>query len=237
LQVWFNAIKGDSLTIDVSKDKFNKLFALKVKNQKKDTIGFSSEQSGTLKFRDTFAIKSITPISKWDISKMKLINKDSADVKFTTEYDELSQQLKFNFIKEPLEKYNLKVFPGGITDYYDIQNDTLSYKFETNNISDYGNLRLVLENVKRYPILVELTDNTGKIFASYYSENSNKITFDGLEPNKFTVRVIYDDNEDKTWTPGNFLQKRQSEEVIYFPKEIDVRANWDVEQPFDLDTK
>jgi uncharacterized protein (DUF2141 family) len=237
LQVWFNAIKGDSLTIDVSKDKFNKLFALKVKNQKKDTIGFSSEQSGTLKFRDTFAIKSITPISKWDISKMKLINKDSADVKFTTEYDELSQQLKFNFIKEPLEKYNLKVFPGGITDYYNIQNDTLSYKFETNNTSDYGNLRLVLENVKRYPILVELTDNTGKIFASYYSENSNKITFDGLEPNKFTVRVIYDDNKDKAWTPGNFLQKRQSEEVIYFPKEIDVRANWDVEQPFDLDTK
>jgi hypothetical protein len=234
LQVWFNAVKGDSLSVNVSKDKFNKLFALKVKNQKKDTIGFSSEQSGALKFRDTFAIKSITPISKWDISKMKLINKDSAAVKFTTEYDELSQQLKFNFIKEPLEKYNLKVFPGGITDYYDVQNDTLSYKFETSNTSDYGNLRLTLENVKRYPILVELTDNTGKIYASYYSENSNKITFDGLEPNKFTVRVIYDDNKDKTWTPGNFLQKRQSEEVIYFPKEIDVRANWDVEQPIDV---
>jgi hypothetical protein len=190
-----------------------------------------------LKFRDTFAIKSVTPISKWDIAKMKLINKDSVDVKFTTEYDELSQKLKFNFLKEPLEKYSLKIFPGGITDYYDKQNDTLSYKFETSNTSDYGNLRLVLENVKRYPILVELTDNTGKIFASYYSENSNKITFDGLEPNKFTVRVIYDDNKDKAWTPGNFLEKRQSEEVIYFPKEIDVRANWDVEQPFDLDTK
>lgn len=234
LQVWFNALKGDSLSIDIAKDKFNKKFTLKVKNQKKDTIGFSSEQTGTLKFRDTFAIKSVTPISKWDLAKMKLINKDSADVKFTTDYDESSQQLKFNFQKEPLEKYNLKVFPGGITDYFENQNDTLSFTFETRNVSDYGNLRLVLENVQRYPILVELTDTSGKIIASDYSENSNKITFDGLEPNKFIVRVIYDDDKNKTWTPGSFLEKRQSEEVIYFPKEIDVRANWDVEQPINV---
>ena len=33
---------------------------------------------------------------------------------------------------------------------------------------------------------------------------------------------------------GNYLEKRQPEEVIYFSKEIDVRANWDVEQVFDL---
>ena len=29
-------------------------------------------------------------------------------------------------------------------------------------------------------------------------------------------------------------EKKQAEEVIYFPKEIDVRANWDVDQGFDL---
>jgi hypothetical protein len=98
-------------------------------------------------------------------------------------------------------------------------------------------LRLILEHVKRYPIIVELTDKEGKVLASQYSEKSNTITFDLLEPNKFTIRVIYDDNKDKTWTPGNFLEKRQSEEVIYFPKEVDVRANWDVEQPFDLGVK
>ena len=46
--------------------------------------------------------------------------------------------------------------------------------------------------------------------------------------------MIYDDNKNKVWDAGNYLEKRQSEEVIYFPKELDVRANWDVEQPFDL---
>jgi hypothetical protein len=46
--------------------------------------------------------------------------------------------------------------------------------------------------------------------------------------------VIYDDNQNKVWDAGNFLAKRQSEEVYYFPKEIDVRANWDVEQLVNL---
>lgn len=237
LQVWVKAIKGDSLSVIVSKNKFEKSFSLKIKEQKKDTVGFSAETSGNLNFRDAFIINATIPLSKWDESKMKLINKDSSEVKFTTEYDEFNQKLKFNFTKQSLEKYHLKLFPGALTDYFEKKNDTLSYKFETTNTTDYGNLRVTLENVKRFPVLIELTNNEGKVLATGYSEKEKFVIFDLLEPNKFTMRLIYDDNKDKTWTPGNFLEQRQSEEVIYFPKEIDVRANWDVEQPFDVGTK
>jgi hypothetical protein len=218
----------------VAKDKFKKTFSLKVKDQKKDSLKLSTDITSTLHFRETFAVKSTVPLTKWDETKMKLVNKDSADVKFTTEYDNFKQQLKFNFKKEPLDRYSLRLFPGALLDYNEKTNDTLIYNFSTNNVSDYGNLRVVLENVKRYPIIVELTNSRGDILASEYSEKSNVVTFDLLEPNKFTLRVIYDDDKDKSWTPGSFLEQRQSEEVIYFPKEIDIRANWDWEQVFDL---
>ncbi len=234
LQVWFRGIKGDSLSIDVAKDKFKKTFSLKVKEQKKDSISYSAEQTSNLNFREIFAVNSNIPLSKIDVSKMKLINKDSAEVKFTTEYDEFNQQLKFNFKKEPLEKYNLKIFPGALINFNDKKNDTLTYSFSTNNTTDYGNLKVTLENVKRFPVIVELTTEKGEILATEFSEKSNVINFDLLEPKKYILRLIYDDNKDKLWTPGSFLEQRQSEEVIYFPKEIDVRANWDVEQPFDL---
>jgi uncharacterized protein (DUF2141 family) len=236
LQFWFKGIKGDSLSIDVSKNKFKKTFSLKVKEQKKDSISFTTNQVSTLHFRDTFTLNSNVALSKWDTTKMKLINKDSSEVKFTTEYDEFHQQMKFNFRKEPLEKYKLKIYPGALIDFNEKKNDTLSYSFNTNSTADYGNLRLTLENIKRFPIIVELTDSKGEVLASEYSEKSNVVTFDLLEPSKYTLRVIYDDNKDKLWTPGNFIEQRQSEEVIYFPKEIDVRSNWDVEQPFDLNT-
>ena len=234
LQVWFKAIKDDSLSIDVSKNKFKKTFALKVKTQKKDSLSYSSDDTGTLHFRNTFAVNATIPIIKWEEEKMKLLNKDSVEVKFTTEYDEMRQKLKFIFKKEPLEKYTLKIFAGALINYYDKKNDTLTYKFTTNNFSDYGNLKVTLEHIKRFPIIVQLTNDKGEIMASEYSEKSNIINFDFLEPNKYSLRVIYDDNKDKVWTPGSFLEQRQSEEVIYLPKEIDVRANWDVDQPFDL---
>lgn len=234
LQVWFNGVKGDSLSIDVAKDKFKKTFSLKVKDQKKDSLKLSTDITSTLHFRETFTVNSTVPLTKWDETKMKLVNKDSADVKFTTEYDTFNQKLKFNFKKEPLDRYSLKIFPGALIDYNEKTNDTLIYNFSTNNVSDYGNLKVVLENVKRYPVIVELTNSKGDVLASEYSEKSNIITFDLLEPNKFTLRVIYDDDKNKSWTPGSFLEQRQSEEVMYFPKEIDIRANWDWEQVFDL---
>lgn len=234
LQIWHNSVKGDSLSIEVAKDKFKKTFSLNQKNQKKDTLSFNPIQNGSLPLREHFTLNASTPLTKFDVSKMKLINKDSSDVKFTTEYDEFNQNLKFIFKSEPIEKYNLQILPGAITDFYENVNDTLKYNFSTRNTSDYGNLKLNLENIKRFPVIVELTDKDGKVLYSENSEKSNIVLFDLIEPNKYTLRLIYDDNKNKNWDAGNYIEKRQSEEVIYFPKEIDVRANWDVEQAFDV---
>ena len=56
-----------------------------------------------------------------------------------------------------------------------------------------------------------------------------------IEPKMYTLRVIYDDNGNGIWDTGAYLSKRQAEEIIYYPKLLDVRANWDVEQDFNLD--
>ena len=91
-----------------------------------------------------------------------------------------------------------------------------------------------MENVKSFPVIVELTDDKGNVLASEYSEGATTINFNLLEPNLFTLRLIYDENKNKQWDSGSYLEKKQTEEVIYFPKAIDVRTNWDVEQPFIL---
>jgi hypothetical protein len=56
-----------------------------------------------------------------------------------------------------------------------------------------------LENVKRFPIIIELTDKEGKVKATEYSEANTSITFDALVPLLYTLRVIYDDNKNKQW--------------------------------------
>ncbi|WP_431243276.1 Ig-like domain-containing protein [Flavobacterium sp. P21] len=235
LQIWYKPIKTDSLSLEVNAEKYNKKFAFKIKDLKKDTLNIKPVQNGVLNFRERFTLESETPLVKFDNTKIALVNKDSVAVKFTTEYDEFEQKLYFDFKKEPLEKYRFTLLPGALTDFYDKTNDTLSYKLTTKELEDYGNLVLNLQNVKRFPIIVEITNKKGdKVLASAYSEGETKIEFNLVEPEAFSVRVIYDDNKNKMYDTGDFLTKTYAEEVFYFQKEVDVRSNWDVDQPIDL---
>lgn len=234
LQVWYKPIKVDSLAMSITKDKYNGNFKFKTKATKKDSLNISTAQSGSINLKERFALTSSTPLEKFDNSKIKLINKDSVAVAFKTEYDAFNQQLFIDFKKEPLEKYNFRILPGAFTDYLGQSNDTLTYRLSTRDLTDYGNLIVNLQNVKRFPVIVELTNEKGEAIASQYSDSKTKFEFNLIEPATFWLRAIYDDNKNQEWDPGNYLEKRQAEEVIYFSKEIPVRANWDVEQVFDL---
>lgn len=234
LQIWFKPIKADSLYVSVQKESYKKEFTVKIKDQKKDTLSISPEYSGNLPLREKFALNSSIPLVKIDKSKISVRNKDSLAVDFNTEYDDFNQKLYLDFKRDELEKYQIRLLPGALTDIYENVNDTLKYNVATKNSSDYGNLKVILENVKKFPVIIELTDKDGKVKATEYTENNNVVEFIALEPNKYTLRIIYDDNKNGFWDTGSFMEKRQTEEVIYFPKEIDVRSNWDVEQPFNL---
>ncbi|HEY1195509.1 Ig-like domain-containing protein [Flavobacterium sp.] len=235
LQVWFKPLKADSLSMQISKDNFDKKFSFKIKALKKDTLNIKAVQNGQINFRERFTLETETPLVKFDKSKITLINKDSTAVEYTTEYDEFDQKLYIDFKKEPSNKYSFTFLPGALTDFYEKTNDTLSYKLVTKELEDYGNLVLNLRNVKRFPIIVEITNKKGdNVLASEYSEGETKIVFNLLVPEEFTVRIIYDDNKNKVYDTGNFLNKTYSEEVYYFQKGIDVRSNWDVDETLDL---
>jgi hypothetical protein len=70
--------------------------------------------------------------------------------------------------------------------------------------------------------------------ASYYSEKETQIVFDAIPANDYTLRIIYDDNRNKEWDSGNYLEKRQPEEVIYHPAVIELHENWDAEEDVNL---
>jgi len=234
VQVWYKPIKVDSLSLAVANGNYTKSYNFKKTEQKKDTLSFSPKTSLGLSKSDQFSIYSSRPLVKFDESKIRVTDKDSVNVKFTTNYDIYKQELKFDIPKEPLQSYKFNLLPGALTDYIGQKNDTLSYKVTTKNATDYGNLRVNLSNVKQFPVIVELTNEKGDVIVSEYSDKATSVDFMFLEPAKYTLRVIYDANGNKEWDTGNFLERRQPEEVVYFPKEIDVRANWDVDQGFDL---
>lgn len=236
VNIWIpKGLKTDSLQVSVNHRNFIKDYTVKLKELKaKDSLTIDAVQKGTLHFRDKFTIKSSTPITAIDKSKISVVNKDSLAVDFTTAYNEFEQKLEIDFPKAEEQKYQVVLMPGALKDFYEEVNDTLAFNLSTQTYADYGNLRITMQNVNRFPFLLELTNEKGEVQAFFYSEKETQINFDNLVPAKYTMRVIYDDNKNREWDTGSYLEKRQPEEVIYFPKEIDLKATWDMEENFNL---
>ena len=232
--VWFQPSVKDSIRVSVSKENYNKDFSVRLKDQKNDSLVFNSRYGNSLPLREIFALKSSTPLTSIDSTKITVRSQDSTAQKFTVNYDEFLMEMKIDFKREPLEKYKIQFLPGAVKDFYDKKNDTLIYSVSTKNTSDYGNLRVTISNIKTYPVLVELSDIKGITVATSYLEEGNIVDFNLIDPMLYNLRLIYDTNKNRRWDEGSFLEDRQAEEVIYFPTSIDVRANWDVDQPFIL---
>jgi len=205
-----------------------------LKQQKTDTLSLSMKSPRKLNFNENLIYTSTTPLIKWDASKIELRTKDSLEIDFQTKYDVLEQRLELIFEKEEEQNYSLTMYPKAVTDFFGQTNDTIKNNFSTSNYSDYGNLKITLQNIKEFPIIVQLTNDKGKVVADVYSEEKNIIDFLYLNTGSYDLRIIYDSNKNKIWDTGNYLQKIQPEEVIYFPEKIDIRANWDIEQNFIL---
>lgn len=235
VQLFIPKIENDSIEFFVENNTYSKSFVSKYKELKEtDSLIIRAKQKGLLNFNERFTLKLTTPLDKLDISKMKLINNDSVSIDFTTQYHSFEQEVLFDFKKEESERYTLELLPGAIIDFYGTTNDTLVQKLNTKAFADYGNLRVNLKNVNRFPVLVEILNSKGTVLASKTSAKETVLNFDLIDPLVYTIRLIYDDNANGEWDTGSFLKKKQAEEIVYFFKEIDVRANWDVDQEFDL---
>ena len=230
LQLWLPKWDADSIKIEVKKPPFERSYKMPVRKMKYDTLALSPSHSSIIHYRDTLKLKASTPVEKWDIDKFQLIDKDSSAVPLKISYDSWKRSLHLNFDKEESQKYQLLILPGAVTDYLGAQNDSIKVRLQTRAYTDYGNLTLKLENMPSFPIIVQLVDDKGKVLEQDYTTEDTTIYFELLQPNKFTVRLIFDENQNKIWDSGSYLEKRQAEEVFYYPSKIDVRANWDVEQ-------
>ena len=62
-----------------------------------------------------------------------------------------------------------------------------------------------------------------------------KCSFDFLPPKNYVIRAILDENNNGKWDTGDFLNKKQPETIKYLNKAIELRANWDIIETFNLD--
>lgn len=235
LHLWYKpALELDSLRFKFATIKDTVSLISRISEMKADTLIVTTEPSGILDFNKDFVIKANTPMAAINDSLIQILDKDSIGVSFTTELRKLENSIHVKFSKKEEDNYRIKILPGAVTDFFNSTNDTISKSLKTKTYSDYGNVRLNLQNVRAFPIIVQLTDEKGVIKNEKVSQDQSNVAFELVAPGRYLIRVIYDSNGNGRWDTGNFLQKTDPEEIIYFPELMEVRPNWDINQSFIL---
>ncbi len=232
LHYWFNNYEIDSILMAIYNQELLDTVKIKLKAKEIDSLHVAASIRGNLHLRDTFKLTANVPIMEIDTSKFYFINRDSVEIAYSTVLSENKLSVDLNFEKELKSTYALELFPGAITDLFGTQNDSLKVKFQTKSPSSYCSIFLTMNNIKSYPIIIDLIDDKGDVIVKKYAEQEQEYEFKNLLPSRFKIRIIYDTNRNKKWDSGNFLLKEQPEEVYYFENIIVAKANWEVIESF-----
>jgi len=227
LYYWYKPkLELDSTRFVVTNKSYVDTLKFRFRDLEKDSLTFTALPSGVIRFDQNFQIQGNIPFTKMDESLISILDKDSLNVPFSSELDQLENTYTFRFDKKEADNYKIEMLPNTFEDFFGNTNDTLSYSLRTSNKSDYGNIRIRLINPK-FPLIVQLVDDKGAVAYEKYTTESPIIDFNDLQPKQYYLRAIFDANGNKKYDPGNFLLHQQPERVSY-AQEIDaVRANFD----------
>lgn len=184
-------------------------------------------------------IESTTPWGEIDETKIRFTTTADSiwhNVEYTSLAPVAGQSIllrQIDFDVQPGQKYKFEVDSAAIYDIYGNPNKPFTHEFTAKTLESYSTL---IFNVSPPDsnIVVELLDGSDKVIRTEHANAAGKAVFKYVNPGTFYARMYYDDNGDGKWTPGVVELMQQPEEVAYYPKKIDARANWDVDLTWDI---
>ena len=226
LNLWHSLIEKDSLIFKISDNIISDTVTVKLRKKELDSLKVNEITGGILNLKDTLFFLTNNPVVSIDTSRINFKQSDSINFPYEAFISKKENKIGFLFEKKYKKSYKINLYPNALTDIFNTTNDTISSLFRTRGTEDYGEISVTIQNSKKIPVIIQLTDiNDATIVQETCSENKN-ISFDLLIPQKYKIRIIYDSNQNGIWDTGSYLEKKQPEHVEYFPETQEVRANW-----------
>jgi len=249
LKLWYNpALSNTSWKISVQSGpasfdtlRFNPITSTQIPNVGNLNLESISESGiirQTIKPGEPVQISLSRPVFSFNPAKIIQI-KDSlplSDTLYFTRDSIYPRKLSLYGRWQEGNTYNIVLPPGTIQDIYGKTTDSLRFTFSIGKTEDFGNLAVTFTNedsLMHY--VVQITDESQRLF--YENRISGKtpesISLKQLQPGKFTLKVIRDENNNGIWDTGNLSFHRQPEKIALIPIE-EIKANWDVETEVNL---
>ncbi len=112
-------------------------------------------------------------------------------------------------------------------------NDSLSFIEDSVLKKDsLNNSSLLINTVKNTRVLFELMSSNGKKRVSFF--NNPPYLIKSIPAGEYTLKYIFDENNDNSWSTGDWENKKQPEKTINYPNMITIREDWDLEIEWDF---
>ena len=127
-------------------------------------------------------------------------------------------------------KYQLSLDSAAITSVYGKWNDRYRQEMTVKKEEDYGDLYINISGLDgSSAVFVELLNANDAPIRRVTLKNGG-VLFPDLKPDKYYARLVVDRNGNGKWDTGEYVSKTQPEEVYYYPKQLSVMQNWDIEE-------
>ena len=196
-------------------------------------LGFSHSLNKNLEVYDTikFIFKEpIKEVIKDSISLTLKVDTTFKQVDYNIMYDDslCKKTLYLVFKKEMGGNYQLKMDSASIISIYDRVIDRFNKPIKVKKLEEYSNLYIKFnENVANG--IVQLL-NEKEVVVRECPVQNKEAYFEDVTPSSYYIRMYIDENENKKWDTGNLDKKQQPEMVYYYPKKLQLRPNWDMEE-------
>ena len=234
LNFWFPEIEADSLQFSLkTKDSIYNV-NVNFYRPKPDSLIIKPVQTRIIELNDTLKFKSNLPLEKFNENFIKVQNIDSMPVKFDLMINENYDLAKMFFKLEPNDEYTLSILPNAFQDLWGNTNDTILLVFSTRSYDSYGEIKFQLDwKISEQAFILELINTNNDVVQRINKRNEiNRYSFKYLVPGTYKARIILDNNANGKWDSGNYFKKIQPERVIYLSNELELRANWELNEVF-----
>ena len=199
---------------------------------------------GEFDILDTLQIQFPVPLKAFDSTKFRFTDEQYKDIpraQYRFIKDSALTRFTILYVWKPDTKYHIladKEFAEDTLGRKLLKNDTIS--FHTKRESEYGEVRLRFKNLdlSKHPVLQFVESDVVKY--TYVFGNTREFKVKLFRPAEYDLRILYDDNQNGRWDPGDFFDKHRQPEKVFSIRinnsrhKLNVKANWDNDVDFTL---
>ena len=194
-------------------------------------------KNGTIDVGDSIILKFDAPIASIDQNKIHLEIKldtlwipiQSNALRQVDDCNPMRYWLPFSTL--PDSTYRLTIDSAAVTSVYGLHNDALKKELKVRGLEEYANVYFKVNYTGK--AFVELLASGEKVVRTATVRNG-AFELLNVPPSTYYLRLIIDNNGNGKWDTGNYLNHLQPEEVYYYPKKMRLRANWDIDENWNI---